>query len=505
MPLCDLCNIPLLSDTFPSPTQTEAVQDFLRSTRLPSDPSYYHSQIASSTAVLARYETEIEKAEKILQDLRFNRARVQDYVAGCRAVVAPVRRLPPEILCEIFVSFSLSLRKTTNHTEELDNLAKSNLMHLSNVCSNWHKLITGTPRLWSHIAVNLSYWPTGGPHLDLLKRSLERGARHRLAITFHSLSGDSPMIREAAFALLAEHSRRWQSLALSINDWSHLPNLSLIEGKLDNLRALSFRSRNSASAKEVIVFETAPKLARVIIYNAVHTNEIAPLFALMRHAQPDAVFGVRNFNADTFAPLSAITSPITTFELVTGKRSPGDGPSLSQAVGDVLDSLTLPHLRKLKLKADFPTRLPLLWPTTQFVGLSHRSSFSDTLQSLNIRHVTITEDDLILSLTSLSSLQRLTMSDQQRGGILLTDALLRRLALTSDHDSSLVTQLNFLDCTSVFKFSTQAYLDFAVARTAHAPSFHVKLRDFSDRSCRFDAANHQRVLNFIAEHQLKSE
>ncbi|KAJ7147822.1 hypothetical protein C8R43DRAFT_1108180 [Mycena crocata] len=524
--LCDSCRIPIFfPDAFPDSTQTAALQDFLRSTRIPSDPSYYHSQIVSSTAILAQYDSEIERIDQTLQDLRMKRSRVQIYADGCRAALAPIRRLPAEILCEIFVSFSLSANTLGSLTEELDNLAKSNLMQLSKVCSNWHNLITGTSSLWSHIAVNLSYWPSGGPHLDLLKRSLGRAGGHLLTITFCSTSGYSSTMRESVFALLAEHSQRWQSLALYIKDWSHVPNLSLVEGRLDNLEALSFMflSRNTPSAEQVAVFETAPRLTRVSIiaqhlrccpllpwsqlgtftYNAMRTDDIVPFFTLMRNAQPGTVFEVRNFSADRLSPLPPITSAVATFDLMTSRNSMDGGPSLRQAIGDVLDSLTLPHLQNLNLKPDFPTTLPLLWPATQFAGLSHRSSFGDTLRSLNICYVTITEDDLILSLTSLSSLQCLTISDERWGVVLLTDALLRRLTLTSDPGSSLATQLKFLDCTSVFKFSTQAYLDFAMARTAHAPSFRGILRDFFGRSCRFEAAKHESLVDFVAEHQIE--
>ncbi|KAJ7108837.1 hypothetical protein C8R43DRAFT_184470 [Mycena crocata] len=145
------CNVPLFFDALPTPAQTESLRDFLISTEVPLDPSYYHSQIAASTPILARYDTEIERLKKTLQD----RSMLKDHVYGCQAAL-PIRRLPPEILVEIFAPSSFS-SSSPPKTKALDDLAKFDLLQLSQVWSYWHTLVMDTPSLWSHIAVNASW------------------------------------------------------------------------------------------------------------------------------------------------------------------------------------------------------------------------------------------------------------------------------------------------------------------------------------------------------------
>ncbi|KAJ7149230.1 hypothetical protein C8R43DRAFT_888252 [Mycena crocata] len=167
--------------------------------------------------ILAQYDDEIERHQKTLQDLIADRSKVQDYVDGCRTVFAPVRRLPPEILGQIFMPFSSPFAVPGDAAEELNSLAHLDLLRLSQVCSHWHRLIMGTPSLWSHIAVNVRCWPRKAPgyapFLRLLDASLQRGADYPLSIRFSTGSS----IRDADGAillLLAEHSQRWQHLDL---------------------------------------------------------------------------------------------------------------------------------------------------------------------------------------------------------------------------------------------------------------------------------------------------
>ncbi|KAJ7138111.1 hypothetical protein C8R44DRAFT_607122, partial [Mycena epipterygia] len=110
--------------------------------------------------------------------------KLRHYVDRCRGVLAPVRRLPPEILCEIFASLSSSSSKIFNSAEELHKLSKSGLLRISQVCTHWHRLVMGTPRLWSDIAVNASHWPEDATRfLDILRVSLERGGQYPLTLS----------------------------------------------------------------------------------------------------------------------------------------------------------------------------------------------------------------------------------------------------------------------------------------------------------------------------------
>ncbi|KAJ7149229.1 hypothetical protein C8R43DRAFT_505232 [Mycena crocata] len=136
------------------------------------------------------------------------------------------------------------------------------------------------------------------------------------------------------------------------------------------------------------------------------------------------------------------------------------------------------------------------------MALSLRSSFRDTLVSLDISQVTITEDDLIHSIASLTSLECLMIADQHPHSsvyhTLVTDALLRRLTLIPDIDPAprLVPRLKYLSCTSVFQFNAHLYFNFITSRVmpGMAP-FHGVLRRYHGVTCNFDSVVHQKLLD----------
>ncbi|KAF8178871.1 hypothetical protein K438DRAFT_1457434, partial [Mycena galopus ATCC 62051] len=58
--------------------------------------------IHETPAELVRYDTEIKRLQTVLNGLVSDRAMLADYADGCQSLFTPVRRLPPELLVEIF-------------------------------------------------------------------------------------------------------------------------------------------------------------------------------------------------------------------------------------------------------------------------------------------------------------------------------------------------------------------------------------------------------------------
>ncbi|KAF8212574.1 hypothetical protein K438DRAFT_1565648, partial [Mycena galopus ATCC 62051] len=150
---CDRCESPFSSSLLPTPAQTAEVAQHLRSNSIPSDPSSLHAVIASSPVDVARYDAEIRR-------LISERDALQRYSDECRSIFAPVRRLPPEILVEIFTLCSSTPtlycdghRSIPN--DKADPVGQPHLMHLLRVCSAWHTTVMVTPSLWANIKVDL--------------------------------------------------------------------------------------------------------------------------------------------------------------------------------------------------------------------------------------------------------------------------------------------------------------------------------------------------------------
>ncbi|KAJ7121736.1 hypothetical protein C8R43DRAFT_1033341 [Mycena crocata] len=200
------------------------------------DTRHYHSHIATSVAALAQYDAGIESLQERLRVMIFDRSKLQEYVDGCRGLLSPVRSLPAEILCEVFAQFSSPSLRSHDFKAERDNLAKERLLQLSRVCSHWHGLIMGTPRLWS--VVDLAQWNSENDCSSLLrhlKMSLERGKHYPLTISLRLLSPPGSTHGGSVLTLLAEQSLRWQFLHLE-GYLSALQEILYIRGNLDSLR-----------------------------------------------------------------------------------------------------------------------------------------------------------------------------------------------------------------------------------------------------------------------------
>ncbi|KAF9267050.1 hypothetical protein L218DRAFT_856841, partial [Marasmius fiardii PR-910] len=124
--------------------------DFLSSSEVPVSP-YAHlldtnysptfqeskeilTLLKESQANLERIQTQIEKLE-------IQRLQIQRFVAKHRALLSPIRRVPADILGEIFF-----------HSLPTDSLptrcSHSSPLLLSSICRSWRTVLLNTPRLW---------------------------------------------------------------------------------------------------------------------------------------------------------------------------------------------------------------------------------------------------------------------------------------------------------------------------------------------------------------------
>ncbi|THU82468.1 hypothetical protein K435DRAFT_555622, partial [Dendrothele bispora CBS 962.96] len=79
--------------------------------------------------------------------LRNQQQRIYRRIDQCRSLLAPIRKLPPEVLGRIFRLVCIE----NSAAAEIDCPAA----HLSHVCAGWRDLARTTPSLWSHISINL--------------------------------------------------------------------------------------------------------------------------------------------------------------------------------------------------------------------------------------------------------------------------------------------------------------------------------------------------------------
>ncbi|KAJ7453174.1 hypothetical protein FB451DRAFT_1373894, partial [Mycena latifolia] len=544
--LCASCKHPLPpSDVLPTLSQTTQLQNLLRSSHFPPDPSHYHSQIPLSTTALRQYDIEIERLQQTLQSILADRMKLQAYVDGCRSVFSPVRRLPPELLCEILASYSEfppegseddSEDESESNEREIKSLSKWDMLLLSHVCTQWRTLVIETPKFWSDIVVCGNRWPENPTRpLDLLRTSLERGARYPLTLSV-DLAFVPDSTAQAVLDLVMEYCERWQSVAISM-DIAGLSSMQNIEGRLGMLERLELQFLNQTDSDSVVdgieltVFQTAPRLSHVrfgnlnqhpcpkvpwkqlrsFIYEHHQGHDVAAALALMRNLHSETVFELRDFDPwglDLPLALSPLTARVFSFCIAPCTRR--DPHEAVQALGDLLNCLTLLDLCEFSIdRARHRFSNAIYFPQIQFHSLSMRSSFKDTLRTLDLRHVIMTEGELLHSLATLASLECLIIGDQHRlyklpKHILITDALFLGLtSIPNSPDSCLVPELKYFACTSFFEFSAQAYLDFIASRVipGRAP-FHSIIRYFSGTSHELELGLLSELLELVDKGEL---
>ena len=539
--LCQSCHRPLPpADALPTSTQAKELSELLRTSSAPRNLSHFHSTITSSTTALAWYDSEIRGLQATLNDLMAGRDKLQEYVAGCKSVIAPIHQLPAEILCEIFTPFSQNpfLEDVDSWKDERRNLAKSDLLVVSHVCAHWRQLILETPRLWSNIAVYLYYWPQGSESLQLLEllvTALERGGSHPLQLKLDlGLSNLPVAAQQLLIHRLVQHSHRWQNVELEV-EARQLALFRDMKGRLAILKSIDLHICDAddqpvpEAAPDFDGFELAPQLTQVnltfeadlrdwcpkfpwsqldLMRFSKHTQDMLLLRRIMENLSDHASFYIEAWwdNIDLLPQTPMITSQIYRFEVGPPPLGVEFGPLV---LGRLFGGLTLPRLRTLTFKSLTPhpnTGNEIIhWPTNAFGSLAQRSSFCSTLQLLQLSPgLVVTEDDLLCSLEMLAALRILEISDQKTIDglhILITDMLLQRLAYLPDTPHQCpVPQLKHLICTTFFEFTGKVYFDFVVSRLRLNPAstFHVTLRRHEYATRELEPDVHRNLLDLGA-------
>jgi F-box-like len=131
-------------------------------------------EIKRARKAIDELESELKVANQVLEQAKLRFASLTQDLAERRAWIAPVRRLPFEVLSEIFTVCS-----------EISHLAP---VTITEVCRSWRGIILATPRAWLRIYLN------NKEHRTYLNRYLNtflaRGAQKPLHIAFPEKTQD---------------------------------------------------------------------------------------------------------------------------------------------------------------------------------------------------------------------------------------------------------------------------------------------------------------------------
>ncbi|KAJ7451651.1 hypothetical protein FB451DRAFT_1283886 [Mycena latifolia] len=246
--------------------------DKLDTNYVPSDPEMdqIRALLVEPTHQLARLDAQIDELEIVIEQLKVKRVALQSAINAHNALMAPVRRIPQDILGEIFFACL-----PTTHNALID--PGEAPMLLGRICKHWRSVAYLTPALWRSLHIpSLTWdWDWAQPMVPasrsletklekLVSAWLDRSAAP-LSISFSRGWGVLPVDSFDTIDHLIGVSRRIRHLRLnsSIGDMS--PLLLLPPADLPCLKSISIKcnSEDSTSFWDGVSLFHAPSLQRV--------------------------------------------------------------------------------------------------------------------------------------------------------------------------------------------------------------------------------------------------
>ncbi|KAJ7602707.1 hypothetical protein DFH06DRAFT_1397229 [Mycena polygramma] len=204
---------------------------------LDSDFLTVQSVLFETDARLVSVDDEIACVSQQLEKLKQKRSSLSSYRAQNGSILSLLRRMPPEILGEIFMRTLPSPRR-----RKRIQIADSPWV-LTHVCQDWKKIALSIHSLWSSVIV--SYLPETGAgtySLAMVETQIARAQNAKLKIHFYGnghVSGNSQEQIEM-FKTLARHATRWAELNAQLT-LALFPLVANLRGNLPSLRKLWIR------------------------------------------------------------------------------------------------------------------------------------------------------------------------------------------------------------------------------------------------------------------------
>ncbi|KAF7346554.1 hypothetical protein MSAN_01883500 [Mycena sanguinolenta] len=148
---------------------------------------------------------ELAQIDARISELSAQRDKIQAYIDSHKALVSHPRRLPPDIVREIFVACLPTTRNAVMSAQEAPLL-------LCRICSAWRTIALSSPRLWASIHVPFDYVLRNEARMPAVAQWLQRSGACplSLSVVFEDLQwADGSSSGSALLASLADFSARW--------------------------------------------------------------------------------------------------------------------------------------------------------------------------------------------------------------------------------------------------------------------------------------------------------
>jgi hypothetical protein len=442
--------------TYPSPSA-----EMLNSSAIysPAQTREFSKTIGEMEADIARVDCEMFRLQEAMDHMQNERRKLESSLDEYRSLVAPIRRIPPEMLSEIF------LHCLMDDTEIL--VAEAPLL-LSFVCRRWRTVAISTPQLWSSVCVKSIR--KGSISIEMLQIWLLRSCNSPLTLSVNAESFDDVVVARSYINALIPHCRRWQDVEFAL-PVSLLSMFNAVAGSLPLLQKLGLYIDTLDPFLDA--FKVAPMLCDVTFaYDLSPTSIRLPWRQLKRcdvqyssasvclyimqqsvnlvHCKLECL---RNRSEVFNQPEAPMLRPhLRSLQLTAG--TPVD-------LASIMDSITAPALDKLEITQ--VSSIPSLLSQDHLSRFLTRSCCA--IQCLRLYNIVITAGELIACLEVLPFLVVLRVTELHARSAFTSEMLDRLTRQKSTQTLSLlVPKLKNLTLSGIFDVGDQAILDMVRSR-----------------------------------------
>lgn len=409
-----------------------------------SQISLVHESLDAARTSSALLDQQMARLQAALRNLDLEQRKVKAAIKKYEGALAPVRNIPAEVLCEIFLAHIHDSRY------ERGPFYMKGPWVTSQVCGWWREVSLTCAPLWSYIDIN------GRDETDLdspfissnaVRAWISRCGNTPLHITCHGMGYQRAQTYDTeVIGILTDVSERWRSANIEVPP-HHLNLLDRVKGRLPLLYRLHLHLRRGQIERDhpmVDAFADAPQL-RVVSLTRVNPTFVAlPWAQILQYTSSinrswphhlavlNQASSLQKYTLDTFAGAYHYNGT----EMTTHRQLRTLVLQLSfHTTVDFgfLDSITLPALEDVTIVNPYAPSQFAAQVTSMdaFTSLLHRSSSPlKTLRLLNIPESTISLLQGVLASPSMTTVTDLhlrfsfTFDDRDWGAICLLLGLL---------------------------------------------------------------------------------
>ncbi|KAK0468855.1 hypothetical protein IW261DRAFT_1406764 [Armillaria novae-zelandiae] len=230
--------------------------------------------VRKGEANLSSLPQRIAAVRETLDVLLNEQARTVNHITDAKRLLNPVRRLPGDVLIEIFTAC------LPEHARDSLNTNRAPWV-LSQVCASWRQTTLSSARLWANVHLKMDLYANHMESVFRLGTALDRAAKHPLRVY---IQGRKDFSHHPVFAMILPTSGRWKSLEVAaslrafrlFNSISHrLPLLETLAIEVYSCH----RSDMQPDSTVVYGFRQAPRLRELSVTQQLVSKSETPFFS----------------------------------------------------------------------------------------------------------------------------------------------------------------------------------------------------------------------------------